>query len=952
MVFQIAEPTLGPEVANLLEGLLGCKIAREGVLQDRTRFDFYLIMQDLRIIVELKIGGAEKLPMAIAQAEEYKEKMNAQGAIVIIYPERARQEATRPEDVRDLAIELNPSAMVLCPFLKNYFSSISLGELAEELKAKLAKPSVAPAVELVVEALRQSVQGISLEIRRNAGIEHPIIRETVGSLALFEILADDGEPSKQKEQQHKEVVADLAAYILINQLLLHQILAKTLNLEKKLKQINYPIELNTYFKEIKDIDYKAVYCIDVASNMPHGAAGEINIAIVALRAIQPENLRHDLLGRIFHSFLPQETRKQLGTFYTRPQAGDILAGLSIDKADEKVMDPACGSGTLLVSAYRRKMSKARVRSHRKLVEEDITGVDIMPFAAHLAALNLTMQSPGEPTNKTRIGIGNSLNLAKGSTIGDVARWLQTFAEGVTGADLDEPMARGEIFTLEPVNTVIMNPPFTRKERVTPEMRGIGAQFFGDQNYWAYFIGLADLMLMKNGKMAAVLPRDFFRGKYSKEVREFLFREKRYNLKYVVKSTKDSAFSESARFRDFLIVLQKGLSSKQCGFIYLKKRLAEISLHEAASIPEIIRQVENGTDYEDDTLFITWKPQEQITESWQDLGQFVVFNTHAGDRIVDFYRKCLARAGKRIVKIKEASFPVQILRGIEPIVENLLDLIYIVRPIDIDRIGHSKLILAAEQKDTIKAALKNHRSNFEIPLSVVKPGLKTAAYVPRIDCGLVCDLAITKSFDGIQEIQNKLGIGQVNFKKLARDTRDKAAHFVVSRRFNFVAPGTKALAFFAEGKVIAGKAFWTMGTDIEQSKILCVWMNSTFAIIEAMLLQTETEGSFIEITKEKLLEFHIPNVKSKGEELLKIFEEVRNDELIALSQQFGNPPEARRKIDKAILEFVGFAEAEIPVLLDAVYKAMDIEMQSWIELMSKVTKAKKDSDLQLHLLPMQ
>ncbi|GAH41818.1 unnamed protein product, partial [marine sediment metagenome] len=127
------------------------------------------------------------------------------------------------------------------------------------------------------------------------------------------------------------------------------------------------------------------------------------------------------------------------------------------------------------------------RSHKKLVEEDITGVDIMPFAAHLAALNLTMQSPLEPTDKTRIGTGNSLNLTPGDEVGNVAGWLRAFGGDVIGVDVNQPLTKGEVFKLQPVDVVIMNPPFTRKENLTPGMKSVQWSFLGDQNYWAYFI---------------------------------------------------------------------------------------------------------------------------------------------------------------------------------------------------------------------------------------------------------------------------------------------------------------------------------------------------------------------------------------------------------------------------------------------------------------------------------
>ena len=950
MVFQVAEPTLSPEVANLLESLLGCKIAREGILQDRKQFDFFLILDGSKVVVELKIGGVEKLPLAIAQAEQYKESIGAAGIIAISYPEEARKEVTKPEDVRDIALGLRPAVTVLCPFLKEYYPQTTLADLAKNLKDSLTAPILAPSVDLVVETLRQSVQGISLEIGRSAGIDSPIIKETVGSLVLFEILSEEGE-EKTKDEAVKGVVADLAAYVLVNQLLLHHILSNILSLPKSLAPISAPIELNSYFKEILDIDYKAVYCIDVASNIPPAATNEINIAMIAIRAIQPENLKHDLLGRLFHEFLPQETRKRLGTFYTRPQAAEILAGLAIDRANEKVLDPACGSGTLLVSAYRKKATTGKGRPHQKLVEEEITGVDIMPFSAHLAALNLTMQSPSEPTNKTRIGIGNALHLVGGSKIGDVARWLQAFGGDVTSADIEQPLIRGETFTVNPVDVVIMNPPFTRKERVTPEMKGIGFEFLGEQNYWAYFIAMADSLLKKNGKIAAVLPRDFFRGKYSKAVREYLFREGRYSLKYVVKSTKDTAFSEKARFRDFLIVLQKGNTSLKSTFIYIKKKLSEITVREALSIPITVRLLDEGEDYENDVLFVTHKDEAAISNNWQDLGHLVIFNTHAGQRLSKFHQDAISKGAERLTKLRALTPPISILRGLEPSVENLLNLIFVVRPIDKGRAGHSELILASEDAEKIQGMIKDTRTFFEIPRRIVKRGLKTASYVPRLDVENISDLAILKPFDGLEELERRLGITEVNFKELTRRAKDRLSHLVLSRRFNFAAPGSRALSFFSSEKLLAGKAFWTFSTDVTTSKVICLWLNSTFAFIGSLLLQTETEGSFIEITKEKLQEFYVPNPsRCDTDGLQEAFEQVRYEELPPLFQQFENPTEARKIIDRAVLKVIGYTDMEIDALLPDLYDAMSIELRSWRELMHKSSAKEKELSLQFHLLP--
>jgi tRNA1(Val) A37 N6-methylase TrmN6 len=952
MAFEVAERTLSPEVATLLERLLGSEIAKEGVLPDRTQFDFFLILNGYKIIVELKIGGLQKLPLAIAQAEEYKEKINASGIIVIIYPDETRKIVTRPEDVREIAEGFRPSVMVLCPFLKNYYPQTSLAELAHNLKESLAKPTEAPSVALVVETLRQTVMGISLEIKRSAGIDSPIIKETVGSLVLFEILAEENEKAdKQVDEEVTAVVSDLAAYILVNQLLLHRILTKILNLEEKLERISVPIELNHYFKKIQDIDYKAVYCINIADNIPVSATNEINTAITAIRAIQPENLQHDLLGRIFHEFLPFETRKQLGTFYTRPQAAEILAGLAIDRADEKVLDPACGSGTLLVAAYRKKMLGGKGRSHRKLVEEEITGVDIMPFAAHLAALNLTMQSPSEPTNKTRIGIGNALTLVKGSEISGLAKWIQTFGSDVTSADSEKPLTKGESFELEPVNVVIMNPPFTRKERLTAQMKGIWPSVLGEQNYWAYFVALADLLLRKNGKIAAVLPRDFFRGEYSRKVREFLFKDGKYCLKYVVKTTKDWAFSENALFRDYLIVLQKTDIKPKCAFVYLKKKLMDININDAAGISMSVKLVKEGESFEDELFFITWKNQSEIVSNWQDLGHLLSFNTNSGEKLGMLYSDAIKRGGEKLLRFNGTNPHIPVFRGLTPWVQNLLNLIFIVRPISADRIQHSKLILNSENEQIITCTIKDFGATFDISRKVLERGLKTASYISRLDVESLSDFAIVKPFSGLKEIQTKLNVTTFDFNSLIRRANTRFSHLLISRRFDFSSPGTKLVSFFSNAKLLPGEAFWTLPSDVTTSKQLSLWLNSTFAFIELLMMQRETRGSFIDITMDKIGELHIPNLQ-KGDSaiLLEAFEKVRQAEFPPIFQQFENPPEARQIIDRAVLKFIGYTDGEIDALLPELYTAMATELRSWRELMHKSSSKKSQPSLQMHLLP--
>jgi hypothetical protein len=596
-----------------------------------------------------------------------------------------------------------------------------------------------------------------------------------------------------------------------------------------------------------------------------------------------------------------------------------------------------------------------------MVEQELTGVDIMPFAAHLTALNLTMQSPLEVTNRTRIGIGNSLHLEPGQQLDTVGRWLREFGREITALDLEGREAKGERFKLQRCDVVIMNPPFTRKERLLPEMKGFGLSLFGEQNYWAYFIALADSVLKRGGKIAAVLPRDFFRGEYSRRVRRFLFENRAYSLNFIVKSVKEPAFSEQARFRDFLVILQKGGPSRQCGLVYLKKRLDELSIHDAAYIGEAVGMLEEGKNHEDETVAVIWKGQEEIWDNWRDLGSLVVFNTPAGERLTRFYQQALAKAGNRVIPLEKSKAPSFVIRrGLEPIQEHLQDFIFIVRPIERGRTGRSRLILLSDEPRYIVAQLKGTRWNFRLPKTVLCKGVKTPAYLPLLDISEVTDFAILKPFpeSEMEQLRHLTNLKKpVDFGWVRRSARNRLTHLAFVYRFDFTAPGTRALAYYSDEVILPGKAFWCVTPkDLnksakEISKALCIWLNSSISFIEFLLLQRETRGSYIGgIDKYHFVKFHIPNFAVYGaKELIEAFENLPKDELPSLVEQFQEGHPIRSYIDRAVLKFIGYTEREIEVILPDIYEAMATELQSFKEIMRAKPAETKPKDVQLPLI---
>jgi len=123
----------------------------------------------------------------------------------------------------------------------------------------------------------------------------------------------------------------------------------------------------------------------------------------------------------------------VAAFYTNNEAGALLARLAIHKATDKTIDLACGSGTLLVSAYHRKKELMEAegktftpQDHKRFLEKELTGIDIMPFAAHLAAVHLSLQEPLYETQRVRLAVWGSTEptVRPGKVIHTISRELR------------------------------------------------------------------------------------------------------------------------------------------------------------------------------------------------------------------------------------------------------------------------------------------------------------------------------------------------------------------------------------------------------------------------------------------------------------------------------------------------------------------------------------------------
>jgi len=324
------------------------------------------------------------------------------GGFAILYP----QELSSPLEekiVCDLASKLKFKVVML--FLpednRRNFRVVegTLDEVAGVLATQILSPPeyLSPSIDYIIKVLRDSAHTLTAGLRHIAGKN---LEGLFGGQQVFENILEYEEGALPEEELRLA-----SAYLLVNQLLFYQVLSRkdpSRFEEIDLDVLRTPSDLSRYFSRVLDINYRTVFSYDVASLIPPKFMIEVTTMIAAIQGISAEKVSSDLLGTVFHDLIPFEIRKKVAAFYTNVLAAELLAWLSISDSCSKVGDLACGSGGLLVAAYRRK--KALIKEsrgftsedHRRFVEEDLTGVDVMPFAANVAACHMALQS-SQPT---------------------------------------------------------------------------------------------------------------------------------------------------------------------------------------------------------------------------------------------------------------------------------------------------------------------------------------------------------------------------------------------------------------------------------------------------------------------------------------------------------------------------------------------------------------------------
>lgn len=170
------------------------------------------------------------------------------------------------------------------------------------------------------------------------------------------------------------------------------------------------------------------------------------------------DIRTDILKALYESLIDPDTRHKLGEYYTPDWlATRIVATAVDDPLEQRVMDPACGSGTFLFHAVRNVLVAAdaagfsKADAVRRAIDK-VAGIDVHPVAVIFARVTyllaimsaLRKEHPGELAIPVYLGDAlqwNRMRVAQDAEQPDLLADDGTLEISIPAARITEPAVR-------------------------------------------------------------------------------------------------------------------------------------------------------------------------------------------------------------------------------------------------------------------------------------------------------------------------------------------------------------------------------------------------------------------------------------------------------------------------------------------------------------------------------
>lgn len=376
-----------------------------------------------------------------------------------------------------------------------------------------------------------------------------------------------------------------------------------------------------------------------------------------------------LLAKIYEELIPPDLRWKWGQIYTPPEVTRLITKWAIQKPEDKVLDPACGTGRFLVSAYERLADLKGVElgeKHQEIMDQ-IHGIDINQFPAHLATMSIVSMNLGSFTEEVDLRVRDFFRFQAGQT-NFFPEESKVELTGQTSIGKKGLGGQGKLSfgtAVGKMDAIVMNPPYTRQEAIGDEYKGFvreealskvkdreKVKMAKRAGFYVYFMIHGAKFLKENGRFGMIVQNSWLDVDYGKDVQEFLLDN--YRIKAII-GPQRHRFIKTASVNTVIVLLEKE-SKKQkrdenrVKFVQLKKSVEWFEQN--YGFDTVLNIIEENDKYMDSDLRVISKTQKELKEKGEGKWNKYI-------RAPDIYFKILDKAGDKLIPLREVA---EVTRG--------------------------------------------------------------------------------------------------------------------------------------------------------------------------------------------------------------------------------------------------------------------------------------------------
>jgi type I restriction-modification system DNA methylase subunit len=426
--------------------------------------------------------------------------------------------------------------------LNNYFES---GEISDEVSTEIL--AVDEIIDVILENIPSTAENLRTNLRRNSRLEAQINNWWLSSATEYGY-----NPTAARDASNK--LPTLSKVILTDwvfKIIFANVLKRHFNEARTIESINNETSIEQAKEIIASIsehcNFWNIFSDNLAIAFISSSAWKQIIQLNQfLSSINIEGIEIEILHNLLQSSILSAKRKVAGQFSTPKKLADLLVRLTIEDKERIVIDPCCGTGTIINQAY---LLKEEYEFNQDEILNSIWASDKHSFPIQLSTLTLA-----KPNN-----IGKVLNIFRADVIDLEVGDNITFKDPNNGNDIVKqlPIIDYVVSNLPFIKSneiQVLNPNITEINNFIQEQADTATTLTRKSDIFAYIPFYLHQLLSENGRIGLILSNAWLGTDYGEIFLELI--QKFYDIETVVISGKGKWFDIADVVTTFLIAKKR------------------------------------------------------------------------------------------------------------------------------------------------------------------------------------------------------------------------------------------------------------------------------------------------------------------------------------------------------------------------------------------------------------